>query len=69
MNEKQDISFEEHIEKIKLILEKLNQQDLNLKEGLTFYKEGMKELQNAQKLLENAKIEYQMLKNENKEGE
>ncbi|WP_095226417.1 exodeoxyribonuclease VII small subunit [Helicobacter sp. 12S02634-8] len=56
------VSFEARIEKAKEILSKLNTQNLNLKEGLNLYKEGMQELQEAQSLLEKAKLEYQELK-------
>ncbi|PAF41109.1 exodeoxyribonuclease VII small subunit [Helicobacter sp. 11S03491-1] len=57
----EEISFEKRIDKIKDILNKLNAQNLNLKEGLNLYKEGMTELKDAQKMLEDAQIQYQEL--------
>ncbi|PAF48232.1 exodeoxyribonuclease VII small subunit [Helicobacter sp. 12S02232-10] len=61
----EEISFEARIDKAKEILGKLNAQNLNLKEGLSLYKEGMEELELAQKMLEEAKLEYQELKSNN----
>ncbi|PAF44425.1 exodeoxyribonuclease VII small subunit [Helicobacter sp. 11S02596-1] len=68
----EEVSFETRVEKAKEILGKLNTQNLSLKEGLELYKEGMGELESAQKMLEQAKLEYQELKNnhtQNKEKE
>lgn len=68
----QESSFEARIAKAKEILDKLNAQNLSLKDGIGLYKDGTKELEMAQKMLEDAKLEYQELKNQNstdKEGE
>ncbi len=54
--------FEGKIEKTKEILKRLNAQDLSLKEGLELYKEGIKELQEAQDILQKAKLEYEEVK-------
>lgn len=54
--------FEEKIQKTKEILSKLNAQDLSLKESLALYKQGMRELKEAQSMLENAKIAYEEIK-------
>lgn len=54
--------FEDKIKQTKEILQKLNTQDLSLKEGLELYKQGMQELKNAQDLLEKAKLEYEEIK-------
>ncbi len=54
--------FEGKIEKTKEILKRLNAQDLSLKEGLELYKEGIKELQEAQDILQKAKLEYEEIK-------
>lgn len=54
--------FEDKIKQTKEILQKLNTQDLNLKESLELYKQGMQELKNAQDLLEKAKLEYEEIK-------
>jgi len=58
----QDIDFEEHIEKSKQILQKLMDPKLKLEDGVKFYKEGLKELNEAKELLEKAELtikEYQ----------
>lgn len=68
----QESSFEARIAKAKEILDKLNAQNLSLKDGISLYKDGTKELEMAQKMLEDARLEYQELKNQNstdKEGE
>lgn len=54
--------FEDRIKQTKEILQKLNTQDLSLKESLELYKQGMQELKNAQDLLEKAKLEYEEIK-------
>lgn len=56
-------SFEEKIEKVKEILTKLNAPDLNLKDSVMCYKDGLKELQEAQDILEQAQLEYETIKN------
>ena len=56
-------SFEQKIEKVKEILGKLNASDLNLKDGVMLYKDGLKELQEAQDMLEQAQLEYEAIKN------
>ncbi|RDU74106.1 exodeoxyribonuclease VII small subunit [Helicobacter anseris] len=56
-------SFEEKIECIKEILTKLNANDLNLKDGVSLYKEGLKQLNEAQEMLEKAQLEYEEIKN------
>lgn len=56
-------SFEEKIECIKEILTKLNANDLNLKDGVSLYKEGLKKLNEAQEMLEKAQLEYEEIKN------
>lgn len=55
MNEK---NFETLIERSKVALNRLNQDDLSLQESLEIYKEGLENLQEAQELLEKAKLEY-----------
>lgn len=57
-----DSSFEARIAKAKEILDKLNAQNLSLKDGINLYKDGTKELEIAQKMLEDARLEYQELK-------
>lgn len=58
----EDSSFEARIAKAKEILDKLNAQNLSLKDGINLYKDGTKELEIAQKMLEDARLEYQELK-------
>lgn len=58
-------SFEARIAKAKEILDKLNAQNLSLKDGINLYKDGTKELEMAQKMLEDVRLEYQELKNQN----
>ncbi len=53
------ISFEEKIKKSKEILDKLMDPEITLENSVKFYKEGIKELQEAQKLLEEAKIAFE----------
>lgn len=61
----EDSSFEARIAKAKEILDKLNAQNLSLKDGINLYKDGTKELEMAQKMLEDVRLEYQELKNQN----
>lgn len=61
----EDTSFEARIAKAKEILDKLNAQNLSLKDGINLYKDGTKELEMAQKMLEDVRLEYQELKNQN----
>jgi exodeoxyribonuclease VII small subunit len=53
------LSFEEKIKKSKEILDKLMDPEITLEDSVKFYKEGLKELQEAQKLLEKAKITFE----------
>ncbi len=53
------ISFEEKIKKSKEILDKLMDPEITLENSVKFYKEGIKELQEAQMLLEEAKIAFE----------
>ena len=51
--------FEQKIEKSKELLEKLMDPEITLSESMKIYKEGMKELKDADELLQKAKIEFQ----------
>lgn len=55
---KENINFEEKILKAKEILEKLTKSDITLSDSLKLYNEGLKELELAQKLLEEAKLVF-----------
>ncbi len=63
----ENLSFEQKIEKIKDILNQLSSPSLNLKEGVALYKEGFKELEQAQELLKKAKLEYEEIKSKDQE--
>ncbi len=52
-------NFEEKIAHAKEILEKLMDPEITLSQSVTWYKEGIRELQEATKLLENAKLEFE----------
>lgn len=56
------MDFEDKIKRIKEIIDKLGNVDLSLKDGMELYKEGVKEIDEAQKMLENAKILYNEIK-------
>lgn len=51
-------NFEEKMKIAKELLDKLMDPSLSLEEGMKFYKQGMKELNSANELLEKAKLEY-----------
>ena len=53
--------FEKKIEISKSILEKLMDPSITLEESMKLYKEGIKELKEASKMLENAKLEFEEL--------
>lgn len=57
-------SFEDKLEKTKAILEKLSNNEIPLDEGIKLYKEGMKELNQAAKMLEEAKLEFETIEND-----
>ncbi|MFV7790532.1 exodeoxyribonuclease VII small subunit [Aliarcobacter lanthieri] len=54
--EEKDINFEDKILKAKEILEKLSNPQITLSDSLKLYKDGIGELENAQKLLDEAKL-------------
>ncbi len=55
---KENINFEEKILKAKEVLEKLTKSDITLSDSLKLYNEGLKELEVAQKLLEEARLVF-----------
>jgi exodeoxyribonuclease VII small subunit len=61
-----DISFEQKIEKSKEILEKLMNPEITLSDSVKLYKEGTDELKEAQKLLEEAKLKFELYQDEEK---
>lgn len=54
--------FEEMLEKAKVVLNKLNSQEVTLKESLALYEKGMQSLKDAEEILEQAKLRYQEIK-------
>ncbi len=62
MSETQSVSFEEKIEHAKKILEKLMDPEITLAESVKAYEEGIKELNEATKLLEEAKLKINEIK-------
>jgi exodeoxyribonuclease VII small subunit len=58
------VSFEVRISKAKAILEKLMDPTLPMDESLKAYKRGMSELKEAQKMLEEAQMQVQIIKNQ-----
>jgi len=65
MSENQEISFEQKIEEAKKLLEKLIDPEITLSSSVEVYKKGMGELEEAQKLLDEAKLNFQELNKEN----
>ncbi|CAK00438.1 exodeoxyribonuclease VII small subunit [Helicobacter acinonychis] len=61
-------SFEEHVDSLEQAIECLNAPNLSLKDGMDLYKTAMQELFLAQKLLENAYLEYEKLQTPDKKA-
>ncbi len=59
---KESLGFEERLEKSKKILETLMSPDITLEKSVKAYESGIKELNEAQKLLEEAQIKIQEIK-------
>jgi len=62
MSEKKVEDFEVRVEKAKVILEKLMNPEITLSESVKAYESGMKELQEAQKMLENAQLQVEIIR-------
>ncbi|RBQ29257.1 exodeoxyribonuclease VII small subunit [Aliarcobacter vitoriensis] len=54
--EEKNINFEDKILQAKEILEKLSNPQITLSDSLKLYKDGLNQLENAQKLLDEAKL-------------
>ncbi len=52
----EQVNFEEKIIKAKELLEKLSNPQITLSDSIKVYKTGVKELEDAQKLLDDAKL-------------
>ena len=59
-----EVHFEDRITKIKEIINKLNNTEITLKDGMQLYKDGVAEIKEAQKMLENAKNLYDEINKE-----
>lgn len=57
------MNFEEKIKVIKETIEKLNNPEITLKDGMELYKNATDAIKQAQTMLENAKNEYEEIKN------
>jgi len=55
-------NFEAKLENAKKILEKLMKPEITLEESVKAYEQGMKELQEAQKMLHDAELKIQEIK-------
>ncbi len=62
MSEKKTEDFEQRVEKAKAILEKLMNPEITLSDSVKAYEEGMKELQAAQKMLEEAQLHIEQIR-------
>ncbi len=65
-SESKEVHFEDRITKIKEIIAKLNNSEITLKDGMQLYKDGVAEIKEAQKMLENAKNLYDEINKEPK---
>jgi exodeoxyribonuclease VII small subunit len=57
-------NFETKLQEAKTILEKLNAPEMTLEESVEAYKKGMQALQEASKMLEEAKLAFEHAKGE-----
>ena len=55
--------YEKKLNEAKELLEKLNNPEITLYEGMEIYKNGVKILEEATKILNEAKLEYEEIKN------
>ena len=60
---KEQESFEVKLEKAKVILVNLSNPELSLADGMKKYQEGINILKEASKMIEEAKLEYTKLQN------
>jgi exodeoxyribonuclease VII small subunit len=55
--------YEEKLKQAKELLEKLNNPEITLYEGMEIYKKGIKIIEEAEEILQKAKLEYEEIKN------
>ena len=53
--------FEKKLEEAKKLLEKLNDPEITLYEAMEYYKKGIKLLEEASKMIEEAKLEFEKI--------
>ena len=53
--------FEKKLEEAKKLLEKLNDPEITLYEAMEYYKKGIKLLEEASKMIEEAKLEFEQI--------
>ncbi len=58
MEKEQNQTFEDKIEEAKKLLDMLVKPDITLSQSVKVYKNGLKQLEEAQKLLDEAKLHY-----------
>jgi len=59
--DKEILSFEDKIKKAKELLDKLIDPEITLENSVKIYKDGLKQIQEAQELLDKAKLEFEEL--------
>jgi len=64
-----DKSFEDRLSEAKALIEKLMSQDITLEESVQLYKNGLDSLNEAQKMLEEAKLKVEEIAKEQSEIE
>ncbi|MEA3290196.1 MAG: exodeoxyribonuclease VII small subunit [Campylobacterota bacterium] len=60
----ENISFESKIEEANKYLDKLVDPEITLSQSVEVYKQGMKELEDAQKMLDEAKLQFKVISDE-----
>ena len=54
--------FEKKLEEAKKLLEKLNDPEITLHKAMEYYKKGIKLLEEASKMIEDAKLQFKEIK-------
>ena len=58
---KEEMSFEQKVNKAKQLLNDLTDPEITLSNSVKIYKEGLKEIDDAQKMLDAAKLNFETL--------
>ena len=64
-----NISFEDRLKDAKELIEKLMSQDITLEESVELYKKGLATINEAQKMLEEAKLKVEQIEKSGSEME